>query len=230
MIAVAVIVAAGKGERFGDAGKVMTPLGNRPAIAWTLDAFEQSALVTDVIVVAGEHTQTPISELVDHGQWTKVTLVVPGGASRQASMANGVNAAREDADVVLVHDAARPLVTAAQIDATIVAANESGAAILAAPVTDTIKQCQNGVVVKTVDRSALWQAQTPQAFAAPILRNIATLALSGTMEMTDEASLAEHLGHSVSIVESDSSNLKLTHVQDVIIAEAILQSRKESRS
>ncbi|MCA9833384.1 MAG: 2-C-methyl-D-erythritol 4-phosphate cytidylyltransferase [Thermomicrobiales bacterium] len=228
MIAVAVIVAAGKSVRFGDAIKVLTPLLDRPALAWTLDAFQQSERVDEIVVVVGEHSQVPIAELIELGQWTRVTKVVLGGATRQHSMANGVDAVRADADVILVHDAARPLVTPAQIDATIVAALVSGGAILAAPVIDTIKRVTDGVITETIDRSTLWQAQTPQTFTAIHLREMAALAVSGEVQMTDEASLAEHLGYPVTIVPCDATNLKVTHPHDVIVATAILQARKES--
>lgn len=230
MIAVAVIVAAGKGERFGDASKVLTPLLHRPVLAWTLDAFEQAASITDIILVVGEHTAAPIADLLAAGAWTKVRHIVRGGDTRQQSTASGVRAAREDADIVLVHDAARPLVRPEQIDATVAAAAESGGAILAAQVTDTIKKCADGQIVATIDRSVLWQAQTPQVFTVANMIEMMVLAESGEVLMTDEASLAEHLGYPVTIVPGDATNLKITHPHDVMMAEAILRARKESAS
>lgn len=230
MIAVAVIVAAGKGERFGDATKVLTPILNRPVLAWTLDAFQRAERVSEVIVVVGEHSRIPITELIEISQWSKVTGIVLGGATRQRSMANGVEAVRADAEIILVHDAARPLVTPDQIDATVDAAQISGGAILAAPVTDTIKRVTDGVIVETIDRSTLWQAQTPQTFMATHLREMAALAVSDEVQMTDEASLAEHLGYPVTIVPADATNLKITHPHDVIVASAILHARKENAS
>ncbi|MCO5225203.1 MAG: 2-C-methyl-D-erythritol 4-phosphate cytidylyltransferase [Thermomicrobiales bacterium] len=230
MIAVAVIVAAGKGERFGDASKVLTPLLDRPVLAWTLDAFEHATSVTEIVLVVGEHTMVPISELLALRSWTKVRQIVLGGDTRQQSTANGVRAAREDAEIVLVHDAARPLVNSDQIDATVSAAAKSGGAILAAQVTDTIKRCIEGQIVETIDRSTLWQAQTPQVFNMKLMAEMIALAQSGDVLMTDEASLAEHLGYPVTIVPSDSTNLKITHPHDVLVAEAILRARKEATS
>lgn len=227
MIAVAVIVAAGKGERFGNASKVLTPLLDRPVLAWTLDAFEQAALVTEVVLVVGEHTMAPIAELLALGPWTKVRHTVPGGNTRQQSTANGVRAMRDDADIVLVHDAARPLVNPRLIDESIEMASEHGGAILAAAVTDTIKRCWTGEVIETLDRSTLWQAQTPQAFSAEHMYHMIELSMDGQIQMTDEASLAEILGYPVVVVESDSTNLKITYPHDVMMAEAILRARKE---
>lgn len=230
MIAVAVIVAAGKGERFGDASKVLTPLLDRPVLAWTLDAYEQATSVTEIVLVVGEHTLAPIAELLALGPWSKVRRTVFGGDTRQHSTANGVRAVREDAEIVLVHDAARPLVRPRQIDATVIAAAQAGGAILAAQVTDTIKRCGDGQIVETIDRSTLWQAQTPQAFTKARMTEMMALAYSGDVLMTDEASLAEHLGYPVTIVPGDSTNLKITHPHDVLVAEAILRARKDPAS
>lgn len=227
MTAVAVIVAAGKGERFGDAGKVMAPVAGRPCLAWTLDAFTEASLVDGVIIVVGEHTRDAVTSLVDGGSWPKVQGIVPGGSTRQYSMANGVRSVPVDADVILVHDAARPLVAASAIDACITAARMHGGAILAAPITDTVKRVAARTVRATLDRSTLWGAQTPQAFRADWMRDMAYHAVQGDIDFTDEASLAEALGYPVHIVPGDSTNLKITHPHDLAIAEAIIATREE---
>lgn len=230
MTAVAVIVAAGSGERFGNSAKVLVPLLNRPLLAWSLDAFTHSKKTTGIVIVVGPHTESEIVDLVASGEWPKVISIVHGGSSRQQSMANGVEAVPEDTDVVLVHDAARPLVTPSQIDASIQAATKHGGAILAAPVTDTIKRVEDGEIAETIDRSTLWGAQTPQTFRTDLMRPMAELATTGRPGITDEASLAEVFGFAVHIVPSDSTNLKITHPHDLIVAEAILTSRKESQT
>lgn len=227
MTAIAVIVAAGSGERFGDSAKVMAPLLDRPMLAWTLDAFAKSSLTTGIVIVVGRHTEAAVTELVACGKWPSVAAIVAGGNSRQYSMANGVAAVTQGTDVVLVHDAARPLVQPDQIDACIIAAAEYGGAILAAPITDTVKRVDDGLITATIDRSTLWAAQTPQAFRADLIRPMAELAASGAIGITDEASLAERLGYPVHIVASDSTNMKITHSHDCLIAEAILRARKE---
>lgn len=230
MTAVAVIVAAGSGERFGNSAKVLAPLLGRPLLAWTLDAFARSSKTTGIIIVVGPHTKAPVRELVASGQWPMVIDVVAGGGSRQESMANGVAAVPAGTDIVLVHDAARPLVESALIDASIYVAAQYGGAILAAPVTDTIKRVDGELITATIDRSTLWGAQTPQVFRADLMRTMAELALTGEPGITDEASLAEKLGYPVHIVASDSTNLKITHPHDLVVAEAILRARKEQQS
>lgn len=230
MSAIAVIVAAGSGERFGNSAKVLAPLLNRPILAWTLDAFTASTRTNGIVIVVGPHTEHGVTEMIAAGNWPKVIGMVPGGSSRQESMANGVAAVPAETNIVLVHDAARPLVRPTQIDACIEAAALDGGAILASPVTDTIKRGADGMIYETIDRSTLWGAQTPQVFRADLIRQMATLALAGEPGITDEASLAERLGFAVRIVASDSTNLKITHPHDLIVAEAILRARKEQQA
>lgn len=225
MTAGVVIVAAGKGVRFGNSGKVLSELRGRPALSYVLETFDSVQRVTEIVVVAGEHTESAIIELVEQGTWQTPVRVVLGGDTRQESTSKGVAAISRDASVILVHDGARPMVRAEQVDECIDVVLEHGAAILAAPVTDTIKQVDTGLIERTVDRSTLWAAQTPQGFRADLLREMMA---STTIGVTDEASLAEHLGHKVHIVPGDSTNLKITHPIDLVIAEALLQYRKDT--
>ncbi|HVL25651.1 MAG TPA: 2-C-methyl-D-erythritol 4-phosphate cytidylyltransferase [Thermomicrobiales bacterium] len=224
--AAAVIVAAGRGERFGDTGKVLAPVAGRPVLAWVLDAMQAAASVRDIVIVYGAHTEAPIRALVDSGAWPKVRGFVPGGEQRQASMANGVGATAEELDVVLVHDAARPLITPARIDACAIAARQTRAAILATPVADTIKRVRDGVIAETVDRAQLWAAQTPQGFHRADLIDFCRLATSEHIEFTDEASLAEALGRPVTIVPGDRLNIKITHPEDLEMVDALLRRRQ----
>lgn len=223
--AACVIVAAGKGERFGDTAKVLAPVGGRPALAWVLDAMEAAATVRDVVIVYGAHTETPIRALVEGGAWPKVRTLVAGGAERQHSMANGVFAVADDLDVVLVHDAARPLVTPAIVDTCAREAREHRAAIVATPVSDTVKRVSNGIVTGTVDRSHLWGAQTPQGLHRDLLVDLCRRALEGNTGFTDEASLAEAFDIPVRIVPGDRLNIKITHPEDVEIIDALLWAR-----
>ena len=230
MTAAAVIVAAGKGERFGDSGKVLAPLLDRPLLAWTLDAFERAPSITEIVLVVGVHTRAPIAEMMYSGSWRKISEVVVGGNSRQESTANGVEAVLEKVNMILVHDAARPLVTTQQIEECIQASRVHGSAILAAPVTDTIKRVADETIVETIDRSTLYGAQTPQVFQADLMRQMLRHSQETSAEITDEASLAEALGIPVHIVPGDSINLKITHPADLLIAEALLRARKEAES
>jgi len=221
--AAAVVVAAGRGERFGLAGKALVPLAGKPMLAWTLDALEAAATVREVVVVAGAHTRTEITALLEVGGWAKRAVVVDGGPRRQDSVAAGLHVTSTDVDVVLVHDAARPLVTAAQFDVCAAQAAERGAAILAAPVSDTLKRVAGGVIAGTVSREGLWAAQTPQGFLRTAL--LEALDSVGDETVTDEAALFESLGRPVAIVPSDGANLKVTFPGDIALAEALLLHR-----
>lgn len=224
--AACVIVAAGRGERFGDTAKVLAPVGGRPVLAWVLDAMEAAATVRDVVIVYGAHTEAPIRALVQGGAWTKVTTFVPGGAQRQDSMANGVRAVAEDLDVVLVQDAARPLTTPEIVDLCADDARSTGAAIVAAPVSDTVKRVNNGTIVETIDRSTLWGAQTPQGMRRDLLLDLCDRALRDNTEFTDEASLAEAFDIPVRIVPGDRLNIKITHPEDIEMVDALLRKRE----
>lgn len=223
----AVIVAAGRGERFGGGGKVLAPVAGRPMLAWSLDAFDRCEAVREIVIVAGEHTIDPIRNLVDTASWRRVTAIVPGGADRSASVAAGIAALAPDTNLVAIHDAARPLVTVPDIEAAIAAAEASGAAIVATPVTDTIKRCSPELTIeRTVDRTTLWAAQTPQAFRLDLLRR-AFASAAGT-GATDEAMLFEALGLPVRIVPGRRDNMKVTVPEDLPMADFLMRRRLET--
>lgn len=220
----AVVVAAGKGERFGQAGKVLVPLLGRPALAWTLDALDQGETVDEVVIVAGEHTRNAIAALVANGPWPKVRTIVAGGDRRQDSVLAGLRATARRA-VVLIHDAARPLATAAQFDACARLARETGAAIVARPVPDTLKLVHGDLIEATVPREGLWAAQTPQGFSRELVLAAFASPAGQVGDFTDEASLLEALGHPVRVIRSEGLNLKITLPEDVPVAEALLRAR-----
>jgi len=219
--AAVVIVAAGRGERFGAADKVFAPLRGRPLLAYALDAAEQSA-ARDIVLVVGEHTRAAAAALVACGEWPKVRAVVTGGARRQDSVAAGVRAVAPDIAVVAVHDGARPLAKPALFDACLAAAAESGAAIAAIPVADTLKRVAGDEIVATVPRDGLWAAQTPQAFRRDLLVHALASPEAGNGTFTDEAALCEALGLSVRVVPGSRANLKVTRPDDLAIAAALL--------
>lgn len=219
-----VVVAAGRGERFGQSGKVLAPLLGRPALAWSLDALEASQAVDDVVVVAGEHTRADIEALIADGTWPKVHKVALGGARRQDSVLAGLRATQERL-VVLIHDAARPLASPAQFDACAAAARGTGAAIIARPVPDTLKRVREGVIEATVPREGLWAAQTPQGFRRDLVLGAFASPLGRSGEFTDEASLLEALGHPARVIRSEGLNLKITVPEDVPLVEALLRAR-----
>ena len=221
----AVIVAAGWGERFGAAAKCLALLAGRPLLAYSLDATERAETIASVVVVAGAHTQAEIHGLITAGPWRKPIQVVLGGSVRQHSVALGVAATDDGSDVVVVHDAARPLVEPAAFDRCALAAHEVGAAILASPVIDTIKRVRAGNIVATVPRDDLWSAQTPQAFRRATLLSALSSDVAGKRVFTDEAGLFEALGLHVTIVPNEQPNFKITHPGDLALVEALLGIR-----
>jgi 2-C-methyl-D-erythritol 4-phosphate cytidylyltransferase / 2-C-methyl-D-erythritol 2,4-cyclodiphosphate synthase len=213
----AIIAAAGSGRRLGGSvPKQFLLLGGVPVLGRTVEAFHAAPRVTDVIVVTREEAVAQVTALVDSG--AKPTRVIPGGATRQASVACGVAALAEAAEYVLVHDAARPFVTPEVIERALDAAIEAGAAIVALPATDTVKRVEvdRGAahIVETIPREQIYLAQTPQAFRRDVLEAAVALGRAG-LEGTDEAALAERGGHRVRIVEGDPANVKITTAADL---------------
>ena len=222
---IAIIAAAGAGTRMAsDRPKQFLLLAGTPIIFHTLKPFEQCDNIHEVIVVLpAEESAGFVSAAGKYGL-RKVSRVVPGGATRAESVKRGLMSIRSaTAEIVAVHDGVRPFVTVEEIDATIAAAQASGAAILAAPVTDTIKQVVDQRVVKTLDRAGLRRALTPQCFRYDVLRQAYQAADVTDPSVTDESVLVEKLGISVSIVEGSSRNIKITTVEDLAIAEANLR-------
>lgn len=218
----AVIPAAGAAARFGDEDKTLRRIGDRSVlerVLWTLAGVE--CLDRIVIVVSGAN-QFPVLDLITRARLPVDVSTVLGGETRMESVRNGVDALPDETGLVLIHDAARPLVTRALIRDTIDAATEAGAAIPGAPVTDTIKQVTGGQVARTLDRSELVAVQTPQVFRRDWLL-AAYSVLDGSVEVTDEAFLLELAGYPVRVIPGDPANIKVTTPSDAVVAEALLQ-------
>jgi len=215
----AIIAAGGAGRRVGGGvAKQWLELGGRTILEHSVDAFTRHPAVGQTVVVLPPvDAEAPPEWLTGLGPRVRI---VPGGARRQDSVANGFDAADASADVVLVHDAARPFVTAEVISRVIAAAAAHGAAIAAIPVSDTVKRVEleegdaGPIIVDTIPREALYLAQTPQGFAHGVLRDAVALGRSG-VEATDEAMLAERAGHTVRLVEGARSNVKITTAEDL---------------
>ena len=213
------IAAAGSGERLGAGGpKAFVELAGRPLLDWSLDAFRAAASVAEIVVATPLVQEDAVAE--------RGVIAVAGGAHRSESVAKALELCGEA--IVVVHDAARPLVTPALVNAVIerLASDEEAAgAIAAAPVTDTIKQAgDTGEVERTLDRSELWAVQTPQAFRAGALRE----ALSdpdSLPEATDDAMLVERRGGRILIHPNSADNLKVTTPLDLSVAELLLRER-----
>jgi 2-C-methyl-D-erythritol 4-phosphate cytidylyltransferase / 2-C-methyl-D-erythritol 2,4-cyclodiphosphate synthase len=220
----AIVVAAGRGTRFGASDKILTPLAGRPMLAWSLAALDQTPEIGAIIVVAGDHTRDTITQLVRDEAFSKVATVVTGGERRQDSVAAGLAALPRTVEIVLVHDGARPLAAPELFARAARAAAEHGAAIAATPVADTLKRVDGQTIVATVDRTGLWAAQTPQAFRVETLRR--AMAAGAGETITDEARLCEAAGIPVAIVPASLANLKVTHPEDVAVADALLRARQ----
>ena len=214
----AVIVAAGKSERMGDVDKMFASLGGQPLLLRTTQPFQQSPLVDQVVVVVSGEKEIQCRHLVTGPQWSKVSDVCLGGRRRQDSVAEGLKCLG-DCDWAIIHDGARPLVTVELIERGLAAAKETGAAVAAIPVTDTIKVAdQGGNVRETPPRQNLWAVQTPQVFSIKIIRH----AYQNTDEdVTDSASLVERLGYRVKIFMGSDDNIKVTTPADLALAEIL---------
>jgi len=223
---VAILVGGGRGVRFGgDRPKQFLELNGTPIIVHTLRQFELSRQIDQVVVVLPASEITVFQSLVDKFDLKKISRVVAGGETRAQSVKSGL-AAIEQAEVVAVHDAVRPLVTPDEIDRVVVAATRSGAAILVAAVSETIKEVEDKRVARTIPRAHLRRALTPQAFHFDILKRayeqLEQLESSG-VEVTDDSFLVERLGVAVSVVEGNACNIKITTPEDLAIAEAFLR-------
>ena len=219
----AIIAAGGRGARLGgDSPKQFLFLGGRPILQRSVDAFVLSDRITDV-VVALPHDLVGSAPDYLRGR-SKPVEIVEGGARRQDSVANAFALVAGRADVVVIHDAARPLVSADLIRRVVDAAVEFGAAIAALPATDTVKRGDaDRVIVETLPRGEIFLAQTPQAFRVGVLRDALAQA-TAVAEATDEAALAERAGHRVRLVDGDPRNMKITTADDLATAERLLGS------
>ena len=221
---IAIIAAAGAGTRMAsDRPKQFLLLAGTPVLIHTLKVFEQCDSIDEVIVVLPAAESAGFLTLAGKFGLRKMARVVPGGATRADSVKRGLMAIRAaTAEIVVVHDGVRPFVTVDEIDNTVAAARAHGAAILVAPVTDTIKQVDDQSVLKTLDRSSLRRALTPQCFRYELLREAYQRADVNDPALTDESALVERMGERVAIIEGSARNIKITTLEDIAIAETIL--------
>ena len=203
--------------------KQFIKLLDKPVLVHTLLTFDACDAVDDVIVVSPSETMEETGFLLSEYGIEKVTQVVVGGRERQDSVANALNCVPDHADIILVHDGVRPFITQDQIQAVVNTALEYGAAILAVPSVNTLKRVDNCQVVATLDRSQIWQVQTPQAFRFDWLREAYQYAQESGLAVTDDAALVEAMGRVVRVVEGDNRNIKITSPLDLMIGEAILK-------
>ncbi|HET8626888.1 MAG TPA: 2-C-methyl-D-erythritol 4-phosphate cytidylyltransferase [Thermomicrobiales bacterium] len=218
----AIVVGAGRSERMSGADKVFASLDGRPLLAYSVAAFAASRAVHFIVVVLHERNLERGRALIAEGRWRKVVAVVPGGERRQDSVRAGL-AALPPCDLVAVHDAARPLVTTDLIRRGVEVAAQTGAAIAAMPVKDTIKRVgDGGRIVATPPREQLWAAQTPQLARRDLLERAFALADERGLTVTDEAGLLEAAGEPVTVFAGSYRNLKITTPEDLAIAAVLL--------
>ena len=223
----AIICAAGASSRFGGKRKkAFVDVAGRAVFLRSVELFSGREDVKQVLLsIAPEDEELVNVKWGPNLQFFGVKIYL-GGSERFDTVRKGIELVRDDIDLIAVHDACRCCVTEKIVEASIVAAGESGAAIPACAVTATIKQVKDNAISKTVDRSDLYEAQTPQVFSAELLRKAyANLDNLDKSSISDDAQLVETLGHKVTIVEADSSNIKITHATDIAIAAAIIKSR-----
>jgi 2-C-methyl-D-erythritol 4-phosphate cytidylyltransferase len=231
MSVVALLLAAGRGERLGhELPKAFVPLAGRPLLLHALEALASAPEIDVVIpVVAAAELRRLRALLAEWGPRPKLVAAVAGGAQRQDSVWAGLQALPPRTSFVAVHDAARALVRSSAVSRVVVAAQRSGAAILAVPVRDTIKRVSSGRILETPARSECWAAQTPQVFRTDILCDALAKATADGYVGTDDAELVERLGVPVEVVEGDSDNFKVTLPEDLVLAERAVAERLLAR-
>lgn len=222
----AIIVAAGKGERMGSGEpKQFLEMMGRPIICHTLDRFAQFKDWDIAIGVAPDRVDKFKSEIIEKFDYPKRWRIVAGGIKRQDTVRNCLLSITSDADIIIVHDGVRPFITEKFLEESVNKAFSSGACIAAAKVVPTIKEVNaDNTISRTIDRQNLWEAQTPQTFRREILTEAMERAYHEGYYGTDEASLVERIGKNVSIIESATTNIKITTPADLAIGDAISAS------
>lgn len=226
----AIIVAAGSGNRMGSATpKQFLPLCGMPVIARTIFTFEESEDIDEIIIAAREEDMGYYKRLIDSYGYKKIKAVVKGGKTRQESVFNSLSKLNKNCRFIVIHDGARPLVTAKNICDTLDAARKHNCACAASHAKDTVKiSSASGYIESTPERAHTWNAQTPQIFRAEIYRAAAFTAKQQGFEGTDDCSLVEKIGFKIKLVDCGYENIKITTPEDLKTAENILILRGEN--
>ena len=226
----AIILAGGTGERFGkEGGKQLVEIGGKPILTWSVEAFDAVGDIGLIVIVCPAERQGEyLSKAVDPFSFATPIVVAAAGSTRQESAFSGLELVPEEFEYVVMHDGARPLISAdliAHTVATLKGNIDADGAVVAYPAIDTLKVVENGVIVGTPDRSVFWNAQTPQVFRAGIYRRAHASALSDGFVGTDDSSLIERLGGRVLVVEGKRDNIKLTVPEDYLMLVAAVRER-----
>ena len=218
-----VIVCAGNSTRMGGVNKILLPLGERLVIGVTMQAFQMCESISEIVIVAREDDIPAIQAEAKAAGITKLTACTTGGATRQESVINGVRKISPDAELVAVHDGARPLVKTEHIEGAIKDASVFGGATLGVPVKDTIKTVEDGLITDTPPRKSLYITQTPQIFKRSLYFEGIDFALEHGLDFTDDCQLVEAIGGKVCMTVGDYTNIKITTPEDIRIAEVLLE-------
>lgn len=225
---VAIIAAAGQGSRMGGTrAKQFLELAGLPIILHTLRPFEQCEAIHEIVIVLPAAETSGFIALASKQGLRKLSRIIAGGPTRADSVLRGLQSIRPaTAEIVAVHDGVRPFVSVDEITRTVTAAQETGAAILVGPVTDTVKVVDGHRIMRTLNRSELRRALTPQCFRYDLLRRAYENVNVGDPDITDESVLVERLGVTVTAVEGSARNIKITREEDLVIGEAMLKDRR----
>ncbi|WP_038055939.1 2-C-methyl-D-erythritol 4-phosphate cytidylyltransferase [Thermodesulfobacterium hydrogeniphilum] len=226
---IAIIPAAGKGKRLGgEKPKQFLELKGIPIIIHTLFKFEKHPQIDGIIISTSYNYFQLIEKLINKYNFKKVLKIVEGGKTRQESVYNGVKACPEEAQIILVHDAVRPFVSFKIINDVIQASIKYGAAVPGIPVRDTLNKASKGKILQNIDRTGLFQIQTPQGVRAEILKECLKKAQEQKLVFSDESSLLLYYGYKVHLVNGAFINFKITYFEDLLLAEKLIDCKIET--
>jgi 2-C-methyl-D-erythritol 4-phosphate cytidylyltransferase len=231
---IAIIAAAGNGERFHcHHSKMLAKILDKPVLSYTLDQFENSEVIDEIVLVVHQKDIKCVKdEIIKKYDYNKLSAIVLGGMSRQESVYLGLQSIKKKDGIACIHDGARPLVEKWMIEETIKMTDSYDGTIMAVPVIETIKRVflQDYLVEKTVNRDEYWIVQTPQTFKLDYIREMYQKAQKDGLKATDDASIVEHYGGNVRIVLSTRENIKITTSVDMVLAEILLKKRLKQKN
>ena len=227
MKTIAIIVAAGKGKRIrSKLPKQFLSVGGKPILAYTIEKFDKSRLIDEIIVVIPRgYLNCCSNKIIDKFGFSKVKKIIIGGKERRDSVFKGLKIIDSNTDIVLIHDGVRPLVKTKKINEIVKFCQKHGPVILGLPIKETIKRVESGKAITTLDRNKIWAVQTPQAFPYKVIMHAYKEADKDKFVGTDDSQLVERMGIEVRVIEGDEDNIKITTAKDLKIAEHLL--RKE---
>lgn len=226
---VAIVPSAGLGQRFGpDKNKPFYPLLGKPVCVWSLEILQGIGEITEIIPVLKEADMEAGAEVFERYNLSKIRKIAPGGRERQDSVYNGLKAVKGKADIVLIHDGARPLIETGIVRRALNSISGFEGVVVGVPVKDTIKEVSGSLIKKTLKRDAIWAVQTPQVFLYSSLMKAYQQAMREEFYSTDDSALIERNGGKVKMVEGSYSNIKITTPDDIIVAELVLRERSKA--